>query len=317
MYSSASSNEQVIRSIKEALNTNFSFPADITDLEIIVKGINYTLKIKCRDTEYYLKIFSASRDASDISFEISVINKLSESGIGVASIINSIHNNECIKIRIAGEDRLAILYSNVGGRHLNCGPEDVFLFSKALSELHEIPTTSFLHHTTRVFSIENECYRIRQVIQSNSEVPRLLASTLVDNCYSIQSQALVDCAVLSHGDAWLGNAKYVNGVVYFIDLEDSLLANRNFDLGVMAYNLIVRNYEVGENIQALLHGYNELNRNTTLSSIKPYIQLRSLFVFCFLLENKLVDRSLLQKVFERAEYFTSREFNTEIEHFHG
>ncbi|KPX65338.1 hypothetical protein ALQ99_102027 [Pseudomonas syringae pv. lapsa] len=82
----------------------------------------------------------------------------------------------------------------------------------------------------------------------------------------------------------------------------------------MAYNLIVKKYEVRENIQALLRGYNELNTSITSGPIKPYIQLRSLFVLCFLLENKLVDQSLLQKVFERAEYFTSSKFDSEMAH---
>lgn len=314
MSSSAPYNEQVIREIKKILNANFSFPTSITNIELIVKGINYTLRVECKNTKYYLKIFSASRDKIDISFEIHVINRLSASGIGVATTINSINGDAYINLTLADEDRLAVLYTHVGGRPLTSDPRDIFLFSKALAEIHRTPTSFFLQYTSRIFSIESECYRIRSSIEKHSYIPKPLASKLLDNCYSIQALASSDCAVLSHGDAWLGNAKYVNGVIYFIDLEDSKLANRNFDLGVMAYNLIVKKYEVRENIQALLRGYNELNTSITSGSIKPYIQLRSLFVLCFLLENKLVDRSLLQKVFERTEYFTSSKFDSEMAH---
>lgn len=314
MSSSAPYNEQVIREIKKILNANFSFPTSITNIELLVKGINYTLRVECKNTKYYLKIFSASRDKIDISFEIHVINRLSASGIGVATTINSINGDAYINLTLADEDRLAVLYTHVGGRPLTSDPRDIFLFSKALAEIHRTPTSFFLQYTSRIFSIESECYRIRSSIEKHSYIPKPLASKLLDNCYSIQTLASSDCAVLSHGDAWLGNAKYVNGVIYFIDLEDSKLANRNFDLGVMAYNLIVKKYEVRENIQALLRGYNELNTSITSGSIKPYIQLRSLFVLCFLLENKLVDRSLLQKVFERTEYFTSSKFDSEMAH---
>ncbi|MFV3014645.1 phosphotransferase enzyme family protein [Pseudomonas sp. KHB2.9] len=314
MSSSAPYNEQVIREIKKILNANFSFPTSITNIELIVKGINYTLRVECKNTNYYLKIFSASRDKIDISFEIHVINRLSASGIGVATTINSINGDAYINLTLADEDRLAVLYTHVGGRPLTSDPRDIFLFSKALAEIHRTPTSFFLQYTSRIFSIESECYRIRSSIEKHSYIPKPLASKLLDNCYSIQALASSDCAVLSHGDAWLGNAKYVNGVIYFIDLEDSKLANRNFDLGVMAYNLIVKKYEVRENTQALLRGYNELNTSITSGSIKPYIQLRSLFVLCFLLENKLVDRSLLQKVFERTEYFTSSKFDSEMAH---
>lgn len=314
MSSSAPYNEQVIREIKKILNANFSFPTSITNIELLVKGINYTLRVECKNTKYYLKIFSASRDKIDISFEIHVINRLSASGIGVATTINSINGDAYINLTLADEDRLAVLYTHVGGRPLTSDPRDIFLFSKALAEIHRTPTSFFLQYTSRIFSIESECYRIRSSIEKHSYIPKPLASKLLDNCYSIQALASSDCAVLSHGDAWLGNAKYVNGVIYFIDLEDSKLANRNFDLGVMAYNLIVKKYEVRGNIQALLRGYNELNTSITSGSIKPYIQLRSLFVLCFLLENKLVDRSLLQKVFERTEYFTSSKFDSEMAH---
>lgn len=314
MSSSAPYNEQVIRDIKKILNANFSFPTSITNIELLVKGMNYTLRVECKNTKYYLKIFSASRDKIDISFEMHVINRLSASGIGVAAAINSINGDAYINLTLAGEDRLAVLYAHVGGRTLTSDPRDIFLFSKALAEIHRTPTSFFLQYTSRIFSIESECYRIRNSIEKHSYIPKPLASKLLDNCYSIQALASTDCAVLSHGDAWLGNAKYVNGVIYFIDLEDSKLANRNFDLGVMAYNLIVKKYEVRENIQALLRGYNELNTSITSGSIKPYIQLRSLFVLCFLLENKLVDQSLLQKVFERTEYFTSSKFDSEMAH---
>ncbi|WP_440801952.1 phosphotransferase enzyme family protein [Pseudomonas syringae] len=314
MSSSAPYNEQVIRDIKKVLNANFSFPTSITNIELLVKGMNYTLRVECKNTKYYLKIFSASRDKIDISFEMHVINRLSASGIGVATAINSINGDEYINLTLAGEDRLAVLYTHVGGRTLTSDPRDIFLFSKALAEIHRTPTSFLLQYTSRIFSIESECYRIRSSIEKHSYIPKPLASKLLDNCYSIQALASTDCAVLSHGDAWLGNAKYVNGVIYFIDLEDSKLANRNFDLGVMAYNLIVKKYEVRENIQALLRGYNELNTSITSGPIKPYIQLRSLFVLCFLLENKLVDQSLLQKVFERAEYFTSSKFDSEMAH---
>lgn len=314
MSSSAPCNEQIIREVKKILNANFSFPTSITNIEMLVKGMNYTLRVECKNTKYYLKIFSASRDNVDISFEMHVINRLSASGIGVATTINSINGDAYINLTLADEDRLAVLYSHVGGRPLTSDPRDIFLFSKALAELHSTPTSFFLQYTSRIFSIESECYRIRSSIEKHSYIPKPLASKLLDNCYSIQALASSGCAVLSHGDAWLGNAKYVNGVIYFIDLEDSKLANRNFDLGVMAYNLIVKKYEVRENIQALLRGYNELNTSITSGSIKPYIQLRSLFVLCFLLENKLVDRSLLQKVFERTEYFTSSKFDSEMAH---
>ncbi|WP_440779905.1 phosphotransferase enzyme family protein [Pseudomonas syringae] len=314
MSSSAPYNEQVIRDIKKVLNANFSFPTSITNIELLVKGMNYTLRVECKNTKYYLKIFSASRDKIDISFEMHVINRLFASGIGVATAINSINGDEYINLTLAGEDRLAVLYTHVGGRTLTSDPRDIFLFSKALAEIHRTPTSFLLQYTSRIFSIESECYRIRSSIEKHSYIPKPLASKLLDNCYSIQALASTDCAVLSHGDAWLGNAKYVNGVIYFIDLEDSKLANRNFDLGVMAYNLIVKKYEVRENIQALLRGYNELNTSITSGPIKPYIQLRSLFVLCFLLENKLVDQSLLQKVFERAEYFTSSKFDSEMAH---
>ncbi|ALU62487.1 MULTISPECIES: phosphotransferase enzyme family protein [Pseudomonas] len=314
MSSSAPYNEQFIRDIKKVLNANFSFPTSITNIELLVKGMNYTLRVECKNTKYYLKIFSASRDKIDISFEMHVINRLSASGIGVATAINSINGDEYINLTLAGEDRLAVLYTHVGGRTLTSDPRDIFLFSKALAEIHRTPTSFLLQYTSRIFSIESECYRIRSSIEKHSYIPKPLASKLLDNCYSIQALASTDCAVLSHGDAWLGNAKYVNGVIYFIDLEDSKLANRNFDLGVMAYNLIVKKYEVRENIQALLRGYNELNTSITSGPIKPYIQLRSLFVLCFLLENKLVDQSLLQKVFERAEYFTSSKFDSEMAH---
>ncbi|WP_116827603.1 phosphotransferase enzyme family protein [Pseudomonas syringae] len=314
MSSSAPYNEQFIRDIKKILNANFSFPTSITNIELLVKGMNYTLRVECKNTRYYLKIFSASRGKIDISFEIHVINRLSASGIGVATAINSINGDAYINLTLAGEDRLAVLYTHVGGRTLTSDPRDIFLFSKALAEIHRTPTSFFLQYTSRIFSIESECYRIRSSIEKHSYIPKPLASKLLDNCYSIQALASTDCAVLSHGDAWLGNAKYVNGVIYFIDLEDSKLANRNFDLGVMAYNLIVKKYEVRENIQALLRGYNELNTSITSGSIKPYIQLRSLFVLCFLLENKLVDQSLLQKVFERTEYFTSSKFDSEMAH---
>lgn len=301
--------------IKSLLSTKF--PLSILDIEALVKGVNYTLRIRCEDTNYYLKIFSTSRDISDICFEISVANALLANGIGVATIVSSICGDTYIKVSLAGEDRLAVLYKDVGGRSLTNNSSDVFLFSKALAELHKTPVDEFLQHTSRIFSIENECCRIRRIIQNTPGIPKTLISKLIENCYSIQIQSLDNCAVLSHGDAWLGNAKYVDGVVYFIDLEDSILANRNFDLGVMAYNLIVRNCEVGENIQALLMGYNNnASMSTTLSAIKPYIQLRSLFVFCFLLENKLVDESLFQKLIERVEYFVGSTFNTEIEHFH-
>lgn len=316
MSSSTPYNAQVIREIKKILNANFNFSTSITNVELLVKGMNYTLRVECKNTKYYLKVFSASRDTTDVSFEINVINRLSASGIGVATPIKAINGDVYIKLTLANEDRLAVLYTDIGGRPLTSDPRDIFLFSKALAEIHKTPTSFFLQYTSRIFSIESECYRLRSLIEKHSDIPKPLASKLLENCYSIQAQASSDCAVLSHGDAWLGNAKYVNGVIYFIDLEDSKLANRNFDLGVMAYNLIAKEFEVRENIQALLRGYNELNTNITSGSIKPYIQLRSLFVLCFLLENKLVDRSLLHKVFERTEYFTSSKFDSEIARLH-
>ncbi len=151
MSSSAPYNEQVIRDIKKVLNANFSFPTSITNIELLVKGMNYTLRVECKNTKYYLKIFSASRDKIDISFEMHVINRLSASGIGVATAINSINGDEYINLTLAGEDRLAVLYTHVGGRTLTSDPRDIFLFSKALAEIHRTPTSFLLQYTSRIF----------------------------------------------------------------------------------------------------------------------------------------------------------------------
>ncbi|MDU8499153.1 aminoglycoside phosphotransferase family protein [Pseudomonas syringae] len=302
-----------LTNIKNTLNEQFQIGA--TAVELFVRGINYTFKITCRTKKYYFKVFSTSRTVTDISFEISVTHTLLNNNIGVARIVKSIHGHSFIKIRLADEDRLGILYNDVEGRPLLNNATDISLFSAAIAKIHGLPTLELSQCTSRIFCIEKECSRLQGLLKNNTLAPKTLILKMIENCNSIQDEALRDCNVLSHGDAWLGNARLTNERVYFIDLEDAVLADRHFDLGVMAYHLIAKHCEVSGCIASLLQRYNNLSpTRVTLRTLKPYIQLRSLFVFCLLLENDLISEQLLPRLIERADYFTSEAFSTQIAH---
>ncbi|MPQ86672.1 hypothetical protein F0170_23430 [Pseudomonas sp. MAFF 730085] len=90
-----------------------NFPITVAAVEIITKGVNYTVRVTS-NTTYYLKIFSPSRSPADLSFELSVMDTLRANNIGVATVVRSRQGAACVAIKLAGETRLAILYNNVG-----------------------------------------------------------------------------------------------------------------------------------------------------------------------------------------------------------
>ncbi|KTC11394.1 hypothetical protein AO391_23200 [Pseudomonas marginalis ICMP 9505] len=290
-----------------------NFPITVAAVEIITKGVNYTVRVTS-NTTYYLKIFSPSRSPADLSFELSVMDTLRANNIGVATVVRSRQGAACVAIKLAGETRLAILYNNVGGRPLTNNSADIFSYTSTLAELHNLPTTDISQRAPRILCLEKECSRIQKSLKSTSAIPAPMRSKIARNCRSIQDQALHDCAVLCHGDAWLGNAKYADGRVYFIDFEDALFANRNFDLGAMAYSLTARDCNINPCIHWLLQGYNSRSATSaTLNTIKPYIQLRSLAVCCFLLGHTRMDEQLIPTLLNRVEYFMGDKFEADIE----
>lgn len=172
-----------------------------------------------------------------------------------------------------------------------------------MKRLHGTPLDSLLLDTRRVWTAKAEQARICNVLLSSPLLGDELATVVLKSYAPLWQVLNEDCLprVLSHGDAWLGNARVSNGQFTFFDLEWACIAPPGLDLGTAAFHLNRDGPGLTPYGQAMTEGYAK-DTGTIIDSgyLEAYTRLRALWSFTFLIGNRLLTAELLSAAIKRT-----------------
>lgn len=257
------------------------------------RGVNDTYQVRSSESIYSLRVYRHKlRSKSEIDFEISALNYLSDHGAKVARPIAKREGGNVSEIQCAEGLRYVIVTTHVNGTEPKYDDEDNGrLFGESVAELHSCSSGFETHHVRPRLEIQNlldaPLNIISPFLESKPEDLEFIESTansLRDAVSSVEPHNL-DIG-FCHGDCHGGNVHCSNGSLTHFDFDCCGFGYRVFELATFKWGI---NGDDNEDDLWLkfLEGYQSKREISTadLSLVDTFVVIRHIWWMALIMGN--------------------------------
>lgn len=208
------------------------------------RGINDTYQVRSAEAIYSLRVYRHKlRTKSEIDFEITALNHLSDHGINVARPIAKREGGFVSEIQSPEGLRYVIVTTHAKGTEPNYDDVDNGrLYGESVAELHNCSSEFESHHARPRLEIEylldTPLDIISPYLERRPEDLKYIESTAADLRQAVNSVELKNLDIgFCHGDCHGCNVHYYNGSLTHFDFDCCGLGFRVFELATFKWGV--------------------------------------------------------------------------------